>query len=87
MEILTYSFVLIIVFYLFLRIDMMEKRLKQMHNLLERMEEAADLPEDPLHDELRRMIKQGEEIKAIKLARNKLGLSLIEGKHYIDNLK
>lgn len=87
MEILTYSFVLIIVFYLFLRIDMMEKRVKQMHNLLERMEEAADLPEDPLHDELRRMIKQGEEIKAIKLARNKLGLSLIEGKHYIDKLK
>lgn len=87
MEILTYSFVLIAVFYLLLRIDMMERRMKQMHNQLERMKEKAGLPEDPLNDELHRMIRQGEEIKAVKLARNKLGLSLIEGKHYIDNLK
>ena len=34
-----------------------------------------------------KLIKDGKDVKAIKKARETLGLSLLEGKEYIDKLK
>ncbi len=48
---------------------------------------TADGEGHPVDYELRRMIREGEEIKAIKKARETLGLSLVEGKQYVDRLK
>ncbi|MFB9861569.1 hypothetical protein [Salinicoccus siamensis] len=41
----------------------------------------------PVNHELRQMVREGEEIKAIKKARQTFGLSLVEGKQYVDRLK
>lgn len=46
-----------------------------------------ELTENPINDELRKLIKDGKDIKAVKKARETLGLSLLEGKEYIDKLK
>ncbi|GAA3731432.1 hypothetical protein GCM10022378_19630 [Salinicoccus jeotgali] len=48
---------------------------------------TADGEGHPVDHELRRMVREGEEIKAIKKARQTLGLSLVEGKQYVDRLK
>jgi len=44
-------------------------------------------PGGQIDDELRQLINDGYDIKAIKKARETMGLSLLEGKQYIDALK
>ncbi|WP_252311955.1 hypothetical protein [Sinobaca sp. H24] len=58
-----------------------------MQIVLDRGDGTPENSEALIENELRSMIDQGEEIKAIKMARDKLGLSLLEGKNYIDRLK
>lgn len=65
----------------------LEGRIKRMQYTLDQVTKQSGLPENPINDELRKLIKEGEDIKAIKKARETLGLSLIEGKEYIDKLK
>lgn len=75
------------IIYLLLTVSKMQERLKGMKNSLEQMRKQMDLPEDPINDDLRQLIKEGKDIKAVKKAREALGLSLLEGKQYVDALK
>ncbi|SFE35305.1 hypothetical protein [Alteribacillus iranensis] len=43
--------------------------------------------ENPINDNLRKLIHKGREVRAVKEARDTLGLSLAEGKEYVDALK
>jgi ribosomal protein L7/L12 len=65
----------------------LEGRIKRMQFTLNQITQQSGLPENPINDELRKLIKEGEDVKAIKKARETLGLSLLEGKEYIDKLK
>lgn len=65
----------------------LEGSIKRMQYTLDQLTQQSGLPENPINDELRMLIKEGEDIKAIKKARETLGLSLLEGKEYIDKLK
>lgn len=78
---------LIGVLYLAVKIDKVEGRMKSMQNTVNRLVEHFDLPESPVNNELRILIKKDEEIKAIKRAREEFGFSLLEGKEYVDRLK
>ncbi|MED1601925.1 hypothetical protein [Alkalihalophilus marmarensis] len=40
----------------------------------------------PVDDEIRELLKKGQRVEAVKLARDELGLSLVEGKKYVDGL-
>lgn len=72
---------------LYLKVNDLEKRIKTMKRTLDQLAKQSDMPENPINNELRKLIKAGEDIKAIKKARENLGLSLLEGKEYIDELK
>ncbi|WP_245732851.1 hypothetical protein [Salinibacillus kushneri] len=54
---------------------------------MKQLTEQFGIGENPIDEELRELIKEGKEVKAVKKARETLGLSLIEGKEYIDQLK
>ncbi|RED32209.1 hypothetical protein [Paenibacillus sp. VMFN-D1] len=54
---------------------------------INQLTQQSGLPEHPINDELRQLIKEGEDVKAIKKAKETLGFSLLEGKEYIDKLK
>lgn len=54
---------------------------------LDQLSKQNDVPENPINDELREFISKGDDIKAEKIARKLLGLSLLEGKQYVDDLK
>ncbi|MBY7144069.1 hypothetical protein KFZ56_13635 [Virgibacillus sp. NKC19-3] len=73
--------------YLLHRIDKLEGRIKGMRYRLDQVAKQVDVPEPPINDELRELIKEGEEVRAVKEAREALGLSLVEGKQYVDALK
>ncbi|WP_309228302.1 hypothetical protein [Virgibacillus saliphilus] len=78
---------LIVIMYLLHRIDKLEGRIKGMRYRLDQVAKQVDVPEPPINDELRELIKEGEEVRAVKEAREALGLSLVEGKQYVDALK
>jgi ribosomal protein L7/L12 len=86
------EYILIIIAFLIIinltaKVNKLESRLKRMQHTLDQVIKQTGLPENPINDELRKLIKQGQDVKAVKKARETLGLSLIEGKEYIDKLK
>ena len=78
---------LIIIIYLSVKLDKFEGRMKSMQYTLDQLTKQLGLPENPINDELRELINGGEDVKAVKKARETLGLSLLEAKNYIDKLK
>ncbi|WP_079529663.1 hypothetical protein [Halobacillus hunanensis] len=73
--------------YLLRKIIDLDGRVKGLKYTLNQVTNHMTLPENPINDELRELIAEGEDIKAIKRTRETLGLSLIEGKKYVDDLK
>ncbi|MFA1822220.1 hypothetical protein ACDX78_18900 [Virgibacillus oceani] len=86
-----YSFMdmllLIIGIYLILTVTKLDGRLKNIKYTLNQISKSVDIPENPINDELRKLINEGKDVKAVKKARETLGLSLVEGKQYVDALK
>lgn len=77
----------LIIIYLSVKLDKLEGRMKRIQYTLDQLSKQNGLPENPINNELRELIKDGEDVKAVKKARETLGLSLLEGKNYIDKLK
>ncbi len=69
------------------QIQALEVRMKQMSKRIEQLEAEVVLEEPAINEELRRLIAEDQEIRAIKAARVAFGYSLIEAKQYIDGLK
>ncbi|WP_345243174.1 hypothetical protein [Pontibacillus salipaludis] len=63
-----------------------DKEHKQVKNKVDRIKRGVDVSEPEVNEELRTLIQKGEEVKAVKRARQVLGLSLLEGKQYVDVL-
>ena len=61
--------------------------MKGLEYTLEQMSKQVDVPENPINNELRQMLIEGNDIKAVKRVRETLGLTLLEAKKYIDVLK
>ncbi|MBX4150820.1 hypothetical protein [Paenibacillus lautus] len=69
------------------RMTAMEKRMRQQQNTLNQMAKQLGIPEPPVHEEVRQLLADGQDIKAIKIVREELGLSLVEAKQYVDAFK
>ncbi len=69
------------------RVKAVEVRMKHMMKRIEQMEAEAGYEEPAINEELRRLIAEGQEIRAVKAARVAFGYSLLEAKQYIDGLK
>lgn len=80
-------FILVAILYLVLLVIKLEGRLEAMQYKLDHLSKNMDMTEGPIDDELRELIHDGYDVKAIKRARETKGLSLLEGKEYIDALK
>lgn len=63
------------------------ERVKGIRNTLDLITLNIDIPEYPINDKLWELINNGEDVLAVKKARETLGLSLLEGKQYVDALK
>lgn len=82
-----YGLILFICFYLLSTVSKLYSRVKGLEYTLEQISKQVDVPENPINNELRQLLKEGNDVKAVKRVRETLGLSLIEGKQYIDVLK
>lgn len=68
------------------KLNSLETQIKSLKFTLDQVANQVEVPEHPINDELRKMLKEGKEVKAIKEARQILGLSLLEAKQYVDKL-
>ncbi|GAB6928811.1 hypothetical protein JCM10914A_27940 [Paenibacillus sp. JCM 10914] len=69
------------------RMTAMEKRMNQQQFTLNQIASQLEVPEHPVNEEVRTLLADGQEVRAIKLVREQLGLSLIEAKQYVDAVK
>ena len=83
--------VLAICIYLLSTVIKLNDRVKGLEYTLNQISKQKELPESPinneLHNELRQLLNEGNDVKAVKRVRETLGLSLLEAKQYIDVLK
>lgn len=80
-------FILFMCLYLLSTVNKLNSRVKGLEYTLEQMSKQVDVPENPINNELRQMLIEGNDIKAVKRVRETLGLTLLEAKKYIDVLK
>jgi len=80
-------FLFVAVIFLVLRVVTLEQRLKQMTYTLKQIGKQVGVSERAINKDIKDLLKDGKDIEAVKLARETLGLSLVEGKQYVDELK
>ena len=68
------------------KLNTLETQVKSLKFTLDQVANQVEVPEHPINDELRKMLEEGKEVKAVKEARQVLGLSLLEAKQYVDKL-
>ncbi|WP_166242704.1 hypothetical protein [Paenibacillus turpanensis] len=86
MEYTLTSVTFVAVIYLLLTVIRLESRIKRMSYKLEQVAQKVGVPEAPIDDDLRTLVREGKRIEAVKKAREVLGLSLTEAKQYVDSL-
>ncbi|WP_257351353.1 hypothetical protein [Pseudalkalibacillus decolorationis] len=69
-----------------MKVTNLQDRLKTMRYTLNQIADQVGVPEHPVNEQIRALVKDGKNIEAIKEARKALGLSLIEAKEYVDSL-
>lgn len=53
---------------------------------MEKVADQVNVPEHPINETLRELLKEGKKVQAVKEARQVLGLSLLEANQYVDGL-
>lgn len=79
--------ILVLVLYLLSTVLKLDGRIKGMKHTLDRIAKGMDITGNPVDPEIKRLLSEGNDVKAIKRARELFGLTLLEGKQYIDGLK
>lgn len=78
---------LIAIIFLIFRVMTIQEQLKGLTYKIDQIASKVEVPENPINENLRDLLEDGKDVEAVKLARETLGLSLIEGKEYVDALK
>lgn len=68
------------------RMEAMEAKIKNLSAVIKQLESEGTITEPAINDKLRRLVKDGKTVEAIKEARKAFGLSLLEAKRYVDAL-
>ena len=77
----------LICMYLLSTVMGLNSRVKGLEYRLKQISKHIGLPEMPINNELRQLINEGNDVKAVKKVRETLGFSLIKAKQYVDALK
>lgn len=70
----------------YMRISALEKQVRSLRAVINRVASQVDLPEDSINDRLRVLVEEGKIVQAVKEAREALGFSLVEAKQHVANL-
>ncbi|AQU79574.1 hypothetical protein [Planococcus faecalis] len=79
--------ILVLILYLFATVIKLSGQIKGMKHTLTQLSKGMNIPESPIDPEIKRLIEEGNDVKAIKRARELFGYTLLEGKKYVDDMK
>ena len=79
--------ILVIGVYVLFKLIKLEGHIKRLEYKLQELSNPVDAPDHPIHHELKQLLQEGQDVKAVKRVRETMGLSLLEAKQYVDALK
>lgn len=85
---MNFTFIEMLIFficiYLLFSVIRLNGRVKGLNYTVDQISKQMNITDNPLNNELRQLLNEGNDIKAVKRTRETLGLSLIEAKQYVD---
>ena len=85
---MNFTFIEMLIFficiYLLFSVIRLNGRVRGLNYTMDQISKQMNVTDNPLNNELRQLLNEGNDIKAIKRTRETLGLSLIEAKQYVD---
>lgn len=85
---MNFNFIEVLIFficiYLLFSVIRLNGRNKGLKYTMDQISKQMNVTDNPLNNELRQLLNEGNDIKAVKRTRETLGLSLIEAKQYVD---
>lgn len=79
--------ILVLVLYLLAIVIKISGQITGMKHTLNQLSKGMNIPESPIDPEIKKLIEEGNDVKAIKRARELFGFTLLEGKKYVEAMK
>ncbi len=79
--------ILLAIVYIMSTIGRLEQRVKAMQYSLQPISKQVGVTTEAVDNEVRDLLKEGKDVAAVKRVRETLGLTLVEAKKYVDQLK
>lgn len=79
--------ILLAIVYIMSTIGRLEQRVKAMQYSLQQISKQVGVTTEAIDNEVRDLLKEGKDVAAVKRVRETLGLTLVEAKKYVDQLK
>ncbi|GGH76833.1 ribosomal protein L7/L12 [Pullulanibacillus pueri] len=81
--------ILLVFFILIVRVSeklsTLDSRFKRIQTTLDQIAKQVNVPEDPINETIRALVKEGKTVEAVKETRKAFGFSLLEAKKYVDD--
>lgn len=86
-----YAIIIVILLFIYMvtssRIKALENQIKSMKVKIDQLSINGDVQVNPLDDDVRKLLYEGKDVRAVKAVRDALGLSLLGAKQYVDAIK
>ncbi|WP_409293925.1 hypothetical protein V1498_12035 [Peribacillus sp. SCS-26] len=79
--------ILFAVVYVLFEVIKMNGRVMRLKYAIDQSSKENDMPESPVDHTLKQLLIDEKDVKAVKRVRETLGLSLLDAKKYVDNMK
>ncbi|WP_191565942.1 hypothetical protein [Metabacillus idriensis] len=86
-----YAIIIVILLFIYMvtssRIKALENQIKSMKVKIDQLSINGDVQVNPVDDDVRKLLHEGKDVRAVKAVRDALGLSLLGAKQYVDTIK
>lgn len=86
-----YAIIIVILLFIYMvtssRIRALENQIKSMKVKIDQLSLSGEVQVHPVDAEVRKLLHEGKDVRAVKAVRDALGLSLLDAKHYVDAIK
>lgn len=86
-----YAIIIVILLFIYMvtssRIKALENQIKSMKVKIDQLSINGDVQVNPVDDDIRKILHEGKDVRAVKAVRDALGLSLLDAKQYVDAIK
>ena len=79
--------ILLTIIYVMVTVGKLEGRIKGLQHSIQQISKQVGVSTEVIDNEVRDLLEEGKDVAAVKRVRETLGLTLVEAKKYVDQLK